>query len=209
MTDNSYGDNGFSTISLMLTTANEGDCSPWFFHDADNGTECVCSKVVSDKVVRRDKDTTAFLRISVYMTYNSETEDTQIGPCPYILQHFNFSSGIYYFHLPKHTSNLTSFMCDPLHRKVCCVGSVRMVLVQHCTPTHWSARGAGDIVWGGFCISPLHAVIPTKVLHFIVVVFRVSVTSLPLNVFILFCHLTVYTFCLQPDLYILIESEWK
>ena len=75
------------------------------------------SITVSDKVVRCDKDTTAFLRISVYMTYNSETEDTQTGPCPYILQHSNCSSGIYYFRLPKHTSNLTSFMCGPHHRK--------------------------------------------------------------------------------------------
>jgi len=89
------------TISLIPTTAKEGDCSPWFFHDADNGTECVCSKEVSDKVVRCGKDTTAFLRIGVCRTYNSETEDTQIGPCPYILQCSNFSSGNYYFHLPK------------------------------------------------------------------------------------------------------------
>jgi len=31
-----------------------------------------------------------------------------------------------------------------------------MVFVQHFTPTHWSARAAGDMVLGGFCISPLH-----------------------------------------------------
>ena len=68
------------TISLIPTTAKEGDCSPWFFHDADNGIECVCSKVVTDIVVRCGRDTTAFLRIGVCMTYNSETEDTQNWP---------------------------------------------------------------------------------------------------------------------------------
>jgi len=41
---------------------------------------------------------------------------------------------------------------DHFTEKVCCVGSVRMVLVQHFTPTHWSARSAEDIVLGGFCI---------------------------------------------------------
>ena len=50
-------------------------------------------------------------------------------------------------------------------------------------------------------------IIPTTVLYIIVVIFCVSVTSLPLNAFVLLCHLTVYTFRLQPDLYLLSENE--
>jgi len=30
--------------SLPLTTANETDCLTWSFPDADNGTECICSR---------------------------------------------------------------------------------------------------------------------------------------------------------------------
>ena len=102
--------------SLSLITASQGACPPWFFPDTDNGTECVCSSYETATVVKCSKGT-ALLRIGVCMTYNNETRDTEIGPCPYILKRSNFSSGNHYFHLQKHTSNLTSFMCGPLHRK--------------------------------------------------------------------------------------------
>jgi len=102
--------------SLSLITASQGDCPPWFFPDTDNGTECVCSNAETDKVIKCSKDT-ASLKIGVCMAYNNETKDTEIGQCPYILQHSNFSSDNLYFRLPKHIYNLTSFMCGPLHRK--------------------------------------------------------------------------------------------
>jgi len=76
---------------LCLTTANQVDCPPCFFPDADNGTECSCSSVETAKAVKCGKDT-ALLRIGYCMTYNNETEETEIGPCPYISQCSNFSS---------------------------------------------------------------------------------------------------------------------
>ena len=102
--------------SLPFTTANQSDCPPWFFPDADNGTECVCSSAETEKAVECGKDT-ALLRIGVCMTYNNKTKETEIGQCPYILQRSNFSTNKLYFNLPKHTSNLNSFMCGLLHRK--------------------------------------------------------------------------------------------
>ena len=57
--------------SLSLATANQADCPPWFFPDADNSTECVCSSVGTDQAVKCRKDR-AFLRIGVCMTYNNE-----------------------------------------------------------------------------------------------------------------------------------------
>ena len=58
--------------------------------------------------------------------------------------------------------------------------------------------------WGhgaGWLLYITLTVIPTTVLYIIVVVFHVSATSPPLNVFVFFCHLIVYTFRSQPDLY--------
>ena len=103
--------------SLPLTSANQVDCPAWFFWDADNGT-CVCSNVETHRVVKCSKGYT-LLRIGVCMTYNNKTNETEVGPCPYISQHSDLSSSnLYnYFRLPSYTSNLTNFMCGSLHRK--------------------------------------------------------------------------------------------
>ena len=103
---------------LRLATANQVDCPPWFFPDADNGTKCSCSSVYVEtaQAVKCGEDT-ALLRIGYCMTYNNVNKDTEIGPCPYISQRSNFSRNNLYFRLPNHTSELNSFMCGPLHRK--------------------------------------------------------------------------------------------
>ena len=51
-----------------------------------------------------------------------------------------------------------------------------MVLVQHFIPTHCSARRAGSMVLGGFCISPSRFYLQQCHI-FIVVLFHFSVTS--------------------------------
>ena len=195
----------FATF-LPLTSANLVDCPPWFFPDADNGTECVCSRVVTDKTVKCSKDT-AMLRIGVCMTYNNETEDTEIGPCPYISQRSNLSSDLY-FRLPKHTSNLTSFTCGSLHRTGLLCGECE----DGFGPALYSYTLECKKCWGyglGWLLYITLTVIPTTVLYIIVVVFHVSAPSPPLNAFILFCHFAVYTFRLKPDLYLLITNELK
>jgi len=136
---------------LALTTASQGDCPPWFFPDADNSTECVSTY---KEMVKCSKHT-ALLRVDICMTYNSVTENIEVGPCPYISQHTNLSSGNFFFQLPKDTSNLSSFMCGSLHRTGLLCGECEDCLFQHFTPTHWSAASAGSIVLGGFCISLL------------------------------------------------------
>ena len=191
--------------SLPLAYANQGDCPPWFFPDADNGTECVCSSVGTDKAVKCSKDT-AMLRIGYCVTYNNETEDTEIGPCPYIFQRSNFSSDNLYFHLPQYTSNLTSFMCGSLHRTG--------VLCGECEdgfgPALYSYTLECKNCWGhgaGWLLYITLTIVPTTGLYFIVVVFHVSATSPPLNAFVFFCHILVYIFRSQPDLYLFYAEE--
>jgi len=64
---------------LSIATAYQDACPPWFFPNADNGTECVCSRLVTDEVVKCGKGT-ALLMCGVCMTYSNETKDTEIGP---------------------------------------------------------------------------------------------------------------------------------
>ena len=195
-------------VSLLgLTTASQDDCPPWFFPDADNGTECVCSSIETDKVVRCSKDT-ALLRIGVCITYDNETKVTEIGLCPYFSQLSNFSSDNLFHRLPKYTSNLTSFMCGSLHRK----GPLCGKCVDGFGPALYSYTLECKKCWGhgaGWLLYITLAVIPTTVLYMIVVVFDVSVTSPPLHAFVFSCHIVVYTFRTQSDLYLLTVNELK
>ena len=56
---------------LGLTSASNGDCPPWSFPDAENGTRCVCSSVEADAV--KCSEGTTLLSTSHCMTYSSTT----------------------------------------------------------------------------------------------------------------------------------------
>ena len=185
---------------LGLTLASQDDCPPWFFPEADNGTECVCSSYTTMSDVKCSKDG-AFLRIGVCMTYNNITNVTEIGTCPYISQHIIDSSDAFnFFRLPKTTSNLTSFMCGSLHRKGLLCGECE----DGFGPALYSNTLECKKCWGhgfGLLLYITLTVIPTTVLYFILVIFHISASSPPLNAFVLSCHITVYTFRFHPTLY--------
>ena len=191
---------------LPLTTANQVDCRhPWFFPDAGNDTECVCSSAETATVVKCSKDS-VLLRIGVCMTYNSTSKVTSIGPCPYISESSNFLFDNIYLRLPNYTSKLTRFMCGSLHRKGLLCGECE----DGFGPAIYSYTLECKKCWGyglGWLLYITLAVIPTTVLYIVVVVFRFSATSPPLNVFVFFCHIAVYTFRSQPDLYLFYAEE--
>ena len=189
---------------LALTVANEDDCHPWSFPVDENGTGCVCRSVQTN-AVKCNKDS-AMLMIGSCITYNTVSEDTEVGPCPYVPQYINLSSNNFYIHLPAHTSNLTSFICGPFHRKGLLCGSCQ----DGFGPALYSYTQECRKSWGhglGWLLYITLTVIPTTVLYITVIVFHVSAPSPPLSAFILFCHLTLYTYRLQPTLHSLIMSE--
>ena len=106
---------------------------------------------------------------------------------------FQAAQCTFFLQLPVHTYNLTSFMCGSLHRKglLCgkCEEGFGLVLYSYTLECKkcWG-YGFEWILYITLTITPATA------LYFIVVVFHVSATSPPLSVFIIFCHLTVYTF---------------
>jgi len=157
------------------------------------------------KVVMCSKET-VLLRIGICMTYNNETANTEIAPCPYISQSSNFLVDNLYLRLPKVTSNLTSFMCGSLHRKSLLRGKCE----DGFGPALYSYTLECKRCWEhgfGWLLYITLTVIPTTVLYFIVVLFHFSVTSPPLNVFVFFCHIAVYAFRIQPDVYLFFADE--
>jgi len=91
---------------------------------------------------------------------------------------------------------------DHFTEKVCCVG------IAHeygCCPSLHSYTLECKRCWGhGFGLR-----YTKTVLFFVVVLFHISASSPPLNVFVFFCHITVYTFPSLPDLYYLYVNELR
>ena len=52
------------------------------------------------------------------MTYDSENEATEVGPCPYVA-HYNttIADDVLYIQLLSNVSLLNEFMCGPLNRE--------------------------------------------------------------------------------------------
>ena len=99
-------------------------------------------------------------------------------------------------------------MCGSLHRKGPLCGKCE----DGFGPALYSYTLECKKCWGhglGWLLYITLAVIPTTVLYIIVVVFHVSATSPPLHAFVFSCHIVVYTFRTQPDLYLLTANELK
>ena len=151
---------------LALTTADQGDCPPWFFPDLDNGTRCVCNSLYPSEV--KCSRSSALLRIGNCITYNHVTEDTEIGLCPYLSKHFNLQRDNNYLWLPNHTYNLTSFMCGSLHR----TGPLCAECEDGLGPALYSYTLECSKCWGhgfGWLLYIILTFIPTTALYIIVV----------------------------------------
>ena len=133
-------------FSIKQTTAQQDVCPPWFIPDNTSSTGCSCQGL--DEVIKCGLDF-PLLHLGFCMTYNSTTEATAFGPCPYIAQYISF---VNYIQLPENVSLLNEFMCGPLNReKVSCVESVKIAMALHYTHTLWNAVSAGDMVMDGPC----------------------------------------------------------
>jgi len=98
-------------FSIKQTTAQQDACPPWFIPDNTSSTGCSCQGL--DEVIKCGLDF-PLLHLGFCMTYNSTTETTAFGPCPYIAQYITFVNCI---QLPENVSLLNEFMCWPLNRE--------------------------------------------------------------------------------------------
>ena len=101
-----------SVILLFIfteqTTAQRDVCPSCFILDNRSSTGCSCHS--SQQAVKCGSDF-PLLHFGYCTTYNSTTETTEVGPCPYIA-HYNTTSVDYlnYIQLPNNVSLLNEFM---------------------------------------------------------------------------------------------------
>ena len=101
------------TVRVQIA-AQQDVCPPWFIPDNRSTTGCSCQSSFTEVMCGVEFP---LLHFGFCMTYNSTTESTEYGPCPYVT-HYNASSlNDIFVKLPDNVSLLNEFMCGPLNRE--------------------------------------------------------------------------------------------
>ena len=196
-------------ISLLSfteqTIAHRDVCPPWFVHDNRSKTGCSCHGSYSGEV----KCGPEFpeLHLGFCMTYNSVTETTEYGPCPYI-GHYNTIISVdtvRYIKLPTNVSILNEVMCGPLNREgeLCgkCKDGYGIALYSYtmeCSKC-WE-HGYGFVLY--FFLE----LFPITVMYFLVVIFHIRATSSPLSALVFMSQIIIYTTRLNV-IHVYIEND--
>ena len=185
------------SLDLPQSEDNSTACSPWFFYNVTLG-QCQCFETLNFDVECTERE--ALLRFGRCMTYQDEEHTTSVGFCPYFLVD-NFVENVtqsVFIRLPSNVSELNDYMCGNLNRKG--------FQCSECIEGYglsWTFLGYQcsncDGVWYGVPVYLLLQFAPLTVFYFIILLFRLNVTTAPLTSYILFSQLTYYSFTLNGE----------
>ena len=187
------------------TTTQRDVCPSWFITDSRSITGCTCYD--NYPAVKCGSDF-PLLRLGYCMTYNTSTESTEYGPCPYITR-YNTTTDVdyaFYIQLPSNVSLLNEFMCGPLNRE----GS----LCGKCKDGYGIALYSYTLecskCWGhsyGWVLYYFLEIFPITVMYFVVVIFHIRAASSPLSALVFMSQIVVYTIRLNVQLHMYTENE--
>ena len=191
-------------LAIAQSAAHRDVCPPWFIPDNSSSTGCSC--FLGSREVSCFADLT-LLEIGFCMTYNSSTESTSYGPCPYIM-HLDIipRDWLLFYQLPDNVSLLNEFMCGSLNREG--------AFCSRCKDGHGIALYSYTLecrkCWGsgyGWLLYYFLELFPVTVLYFLVVIFHIRATSSPLSALVFMSQIMVYTIRMNVPLHIYIENE--
>ena len=172
----------YTNIATDTITGNSTSCPPWYFY---NDSECECGSRL-DGLVHCDQNMEHTLVLQSYcMTYDNNTGITVAGACLY--NFFNISNTKPYlsnYHkLPKTAEDFNDWMCGRFNRQgqLCgqCIEDQYLptysydVQCRNCTYSRYNWAKYTMVAFG-----------PLTLFLFIVLFFRISVTSPPLVAFV-------------------------
>lgn len=163
------------------------DCPTWHVFDEET-KECICQDL-KDVLICDQKTKTVSILYGYCMTFDNNTQVTQVGYCLYTL--FSTLNSSFYTILPADPLELNHFMCSPWHRdgNLCSrceelYGLSIANLYNKCVKCTLRA-GVG---WLLFFILEL---VPVTVLFLLVIYFRISIARPPMNAFVLHSQLSL------------------
>ena len=187
-----------TTQSSMLENAVVGDSTvshhklqsyPWF-----------CLNQTSQEITCTRPDVICFknqihLKIGFCATYSDTSDLVSMTSCRYFQRNNSLNTVIKhgYILLPNNISELNSFMCEPMNRE----GFLCVKCIDGFGP---SATGYGyrcsncSDSWYGVPLYIVLELIPITVFFFIIIVFRINLTSAPMTCFIMYSQLIVVAF---------------
>ena len=188
----------FLTIILFIVNIVSGwkeiTCPTWYDArpNASVIDECVCRDVEGLVTCLRDLQRVR-LSEGICMTYNDETEETEVGKCPYAIFDERYAGLLEdgYIYVPDNISELNQFMCESWGREGylcsdCKVGyglTIANVFIK-CVECKLPRK----LAWLFYFMLEL---IPLTVLFFVVSVFRISLAKPPMNAYVVFCQLAL------------------
>ena len=174
------------------------ECPTWFIPSSNN-TGCECG-VASYWLKCYQSSKQVWLSVSNCMTYDNATKKTLAGECPFSdLRKTSLQSN--YVLLPNNTSELNEFMCGKMNR----VGR----LCHKCKPGFGPAVLSYEVkclkcfsTSYGWLLYLLLACLPTTLLFFVAIIFKVRITSDSLNAFVFYIQCIYYSIVTYPQTFI-------
>ena len=167
-----------------LLQVDQYQCPSWFTPRVSNGS-VLCECHTRSFIHCDPHSESTQLQIEYCMTYNESENKITAGKCPYNVHMQNRSGD--FVNLPRNVSELNEFMCGGLNRTG--------LLCSECQP------GLGPVVFSyspqcmkcldsgyGWLLYIFLATFPTTVLFLLILLFRVPITSGPLNAIIFVCQ---------------------
>ena len=175
-------------------------CSPWFFYNATT-KQCECYKNPSTDHIVKCTENGALLRSGYCLTYE-EGEGYYIGLCDYFnLDKYNKSTTNNYISLPDNISELNEYMCGALNRKgIICGQCIDGYGPSVTSMGHTCSDCTG--AWYGVPLYLFLEFIPITIFYFIVLFFRINMTSAPMLAFVFYCQIGVSSFFVVSNRYL-------
>lgn len=172
-------------------------CPTWTVPQPENPACCVCGQLFGD-IVRCDQLT---LNVSILlghcMTYDATKDMTYAAKCSY---NFNINKPKELYHpLPRSLSNISSAMCDPLHRqgRVC----------GQCKPGYGGGVFSADIncyrcsgLYHGWLLYFTLELIPVTLLFLFIMIFQCRGTAASQNGHLFLSHMIVSMYQYYPPI---------
>ena len=175
-------------------------CPPWFFYNATS-QQCECYNNPSTDNIVKCSEKGALLRFGYCMTYE-DGEGFYVGLCDYFnLGKYNRSTKGDYISLPNNISELNDYMCGPLNRKgMMCGQCIEGFGLSITSMGHACSNCTG--AWFGVPLYLFLEFVPITIFYFIILFFRINMTSAPMVAFVFYCQTGVSTFFIVSNRYL-------
>lgn len=175
-------------------------CPLWFFYNATTKL-CECySSPSTDNIVKCTKSG-ALLQYGYCMTYDEE-EGYYVGLCDYFnLKEYNKSSINNYINVPNNVSELNDYMCGPLNRKGIMCSQCITGYGQSITSTGHTCSDCAS-AWYGVPLYLFLEFVPITIFYFLILLFRINMTTAPMLTFVFYCQVGVSTFLMLSNRYL-------